>query len=224
MTPDEKKWVRLLLHDLRNPLAEIQTGIQIRKMRKDNFGSADDSFLDDSILESVRRMSLLMDMIQMTVSSGPETDTFVEVSIPEILSHFPLYLGRKEMGFLRSCHIEHSGSSIPVLIIPDFLDQVLTGLVLFAHQVKMENSVTQLYGKMNQIYLSWKDTSPDIYTNSLFTENGQVKMKSSQHGTGLGIPLVFAHYAIKEIMKGSISFLIDKTESKVTILISLPFT
>ncbi|MCA0445173.1 MAG: hypothetical protein LCH54_02965 [Bacteroidetes bacterium] len=221
MNSDDKKWVRLLLHDLRNPLAEIQTGIQIRKMENENTGSADDSFLDDSILQSVKNMALLLDMVQLMVRSDTETETPILVSIPEILTHYPVYLEQRVPGLLQSCIIEPFETSAPVLVHPGILDLALTGLVVFANQVKMDDSLVQISGKMNQIYVSWKEINPVTYSNSLFNENGQINQKKSKLVAGSGIPLVFAHYAVNEILKGSVCFQTDTISESVTVVISL---
>ncbi|MBN8705432.1 MAG: HAMP domain-containing histidine kinase [Bacteroidetes bacterium] len=222
MTPSEKKWIRYLLHDLRNPLSAIKTSLQIRKIKRKKGDESGLDLLDETMSESVKRLTLLMDMIQFTVQVDGEEGIRAEVSVPEMLNHFPGYLSRHEPDLLKTCQIEPSGSKMPLLIIPDLVDQVLVGLILFASHVKTEGSKVFVFGKLNQILIVWQDASPGNYNSDLFSIEGQVDQKEARQGTGFGIPLIFAHHAINEVLKGSISFQSDVTAGTVTLVISLP--
>lgn len=222
MTPSEKKWIRSLLHDLRNPLSALKTSLQIRKIKIKRGDETGLDLLDETMAESVKRLTLLMDMIQFTVQLDGEEGTRAEVSVPELLNHFPGYLSRHEPDLLKSCQIEPSGSKMPLLIIPDLVDQVLTGLILFAAHVKTEGSQIFVFGKLNQILIVWQDASPGNYNSDLFTIEGQIDQKDARQGTGFGIPLIFAHHAINEVLKGSVSFQSDVTAGTVTLVVSLP--
>ncbi len=231
VSKDKDDLLAIVSHDLKNPLAVIETSMDVIL--------EDKSSLDDVTADLIRRsknsariaLNLITDLLDLARLEGGITLDFEKFSVDDLIENVvdSFYLKSHEKGIIIKIHSEG-----PYDLIADYgrVVQVLSNILGNALKfTPNEGSIdiyvdsyetSQVYEGTNQgLELRIQDTGPGIPKNkleSIFNKFEQARSHDRQIGTGLGLTIV---KNICELHNGSIR--VESEEEKgSTFVIRLP--
>lgn len=191
------EFVAMVSHELRAPLAAIQTGLDTLMDLRQGGGSKDEVELLEVLGRGVYRLShLVNDLMEITrIDTGKLTLDVEPADASDIISRVVALYQRSYNEKGLALKTEHPDGPCPLLCDPRRVEQVLTNLVDNALKFTEEGEViVRLECTPNRVICSVSDTgsgiSPDLHQKIFdkFYSSGFLT-NSEQQGIGLGLAI-----------------------------------